>query len=181
MFQVVPQGWSRDVDGAIWLGVERDPPAYSDDNYVRTGDIAVARTLPYWRDLPLPGWALATATSGAPTDPVHGYCSEWWKPEVGWIEICGAYSSFRFGPRPARMASGHVNELHLVNGHAAVVDYIPPGNPNSWIGSGIWIYVYDEAAGAQYHIRSLSTSLGGGTPDAVEAMLVIVRALFPSR
>ena len=178
VFQVVPQGWSHDVDGAIWLGVERDPPAYSDDNYVYTEDIAVARTLPYWRDLSLPGWGLARARSGGLTDPTYGYCAKWWKPEVGTVEICGAYSSFRFGPRPARKVSGHVNELHLINGHAAVVAYLPPGNPNSWAGSGIWIYVYDEAAGAQYHVRSLSPSMGGGNPEDVEAMLVIARSLF---
>jgi hypothetical protein len=178
-FQVVPEGWSYDVDGAIWLGVERDPPAYSADNFVYTEDVAVARTLPYWRDTSLPGWALAWARSGGLTDPAYGYCSKWQKPGVGTVEVCGAYSDIRFGPRPARKASGHVSELHLVNGHPAVVAYLPPGNPNSWAGSGIWIYVYDVAAGAQYHVRSLAPSMGGGNPEDVEAMLVIVRSLFP--
>ena len=52
-------------------------------------------------------------------------------------------------------------------------------NPNSWAGSDIWVFVYDAAAGAQYHVRSsFSYSLGGGNPEDVEAMLAIVRALF---
>ncbi len=169
-FQLAPINWASDLHQGSFF----PPPSYSTPLF--TENIAVARTLPYWRDFPQ-GWNLVWASSGGTEgdDPLHGYCSEWELPELHVVQVCGFYASARLFPAAGKdPASGRVNELRVINGYPAAVSYNPDIDPDDR-GALISVYIYDEGNQAVYGLKGVSYSTLGRN---VETLVEIASSLL---
>ena len=169
IFQVVPDGWEGELD----LGASRGRPGDSAENPVYTTDLAVARTLPYWRDLP--GWTLINATSGGLDDPVYGYCSLWQQatPELQIVIVCGGHASHQGVPRRATYGEFLI-EARVINSRAAIVWYSQP-KPGGPRGSLTEVLVSDVAAGSIHTLEGRTDNLAGAN---IEALISVAHILF---
>ena len=168
-FQIVPAGWTGEV---FWTELVSAPSSSYEAGGAYTEDLTTARTLPYWRDLP--GWALESAQSGGPSDPILGYCA-FFKNGKHTVSICGGHAGGLYGRPPSVDANGNVVETRVIAGYPVVVGYLPAGLPLSWPASRITAYVYEPADGSLYEIYGKSRSLSGSN---VDALLDVVRTFL---
>ena len=172
VYQIVPADWTGEVKPTEFHPA---PDSSWEGGYVETADLAEARGLPYWRDLP--GWTLGKVSSGGPDDPVYGYCATFLRNSVDIVEICGGHAGGRYGQPPSVTTNGRVTETRVIDGQPVLVSYWPRGLPLSRRANRITADVYDPATEGVYEVTGLSYTLLGGN---VEAVLDVVRSLFES-
>ncbi len=172
VFQVVPEGWTGELD----LGGYMAAPGDSADNPGITESLTEARQLPYWRDLP--GWTLDWASTGGLDAPVYGYCARLSLADraVGVVEVCASHAAGRANPSRTKDRFGATVEVRVVNGYAALVSYFPRTSSNWSRISPIEATVYNAAAESVHTIVGWSESLSGSN---VEAVLAVARTMFP--
>ena len=153
-------------------------PEASHKNPVYTEDLAVARTLRYWRDPELPeGWRFDRAISGGLADPAYGYTAEYVNEEgFPAFTLYGYHADARYYPEEASWNDGDsVRWARMVAGRPAVVIHGGPHDTGrSW---PVTVWVYDEATESEYEIIASDWSLTAGSGN-VEAVLAIARSLF---
>ena len=173
VFQVVPEGWTGELD----LGAYVAAPGDSADNPGTTENLTEARQLPYWRDLP--GWTFEWASSGGLDAPVYGYCARLRKadPATGAVEVCASHAAGRANPSRTKARFGATVEVRVVNGHPALLYYYPPTASNWNPISRIEVIVYNAATESIHTIVGWSENLRGSN---VEAVLEVARTMFPS-
>ena len=171
VFQVVPEGWTGELD----LGGYMAAPGDSADNPGITESLTEARQLPYWRDLP--GWTLDWASTGGLDAPVYGYCARLSLADraVGVVEVCASHAAGRANPSRTKDRFGATVEVRVVNGYAALVSYFPRTSSNWSRLSPIEATVYNAAAESVHTIVGWSESLSGSN---VGAVLAVARSLF---
>ena len=176
VYQIVPVGWT----GATKPSVRSERSAsYPLD--ASTTDIAVARTMRYWRDPAVPaGWAfLGAETGGGEIQAMDGYCASW-VTETGEpaLEICGKKGTrYWFSAGEASWHNGASRlETRVVAGRPASVLYgvADPYFPLS-------LRVYDPATDVEYTLRGQHRSVRGWQVDAVIAIAEgMLRSSLPS-
>ena len=185
VYEIVPRGWAGDN-----MTEYVRPPRSSDP--VETEDIAVARTLDFWREPTIPeGWTFDQAISAggdAYGGARYGYCATWWAtdriipeannyahPQMG-VEICADFTSTRYGNRDASWNEGSAaHETRVIAGRPASLRFSPPG-PNHRPSFPTLIEVFDPATGVTYEIEAIDYDLKSN-PEAVVEM---ARSLFES-
>ena len=174
VFQVVPGGWTGELD----LGGYLAAPGDSADEAGTTESLAEARQLPYWRDLP--GWTFIRASSGGLGDPVYGYCASFRKGATGAdgvVDVCASHASGRINPSSTEDRFGATVDVRIINGYPALGYYFPPTSSNWFDGAPIRVTIYDAAAESVYRIEGFTESMRGSN---VEAVLEVARSLFAS-
>ncbi len=175
--QIVPAGWTGEVEEEE----RREAPRSS--AYVQTSDLAVARTLDFWREPTLPeGWTLASASAGGPTDASYGFCSVYVTPEgyIG-VRICGGWATGVGNTADASwtpsLGGGRVGlsvrETRVISGRTATVTYSPQGPGHNELAA-INVWVYSERSGLVYAVY------GAARGSNVEAAIAIAQSLFES-
>ena len=175
--QIVPAGWTGEVEEPE----HREAPRNS--SYDQTSDLAVARTLDFWREPTLPeGWTLASASAGGPTDASYGFCSVYVTREghVG-VRICGGWATDVGNTADASWTQSlgggrtglSVRETRVISGRTATVTYSPPGPGHNELAA-INVWVYSERSGLVYAVY------GAARGSNVEAAIAIAQSLFES-
>ena len=150
VFQVVPEGWTGELDLGSYLAA----PGDSADEAGTTESLTEAQMLPYWRDLP--GWTFIRASSGGLGDPVYGYCASFRKGATsadGVVDVCASHASGRINPSSTEDRFGATADVRIINGYPALGYYFPPTSSNWFDGTPIRVTIYDAAAESVYRIE----------------------------
>ena len=180
VYEIVPRGW----DGDNMTEYVR-PPRYSDP--VETEDIAIARTLDFWREPTVPedwefDWA-ASAGGDAYGGPTYGYCASYLAAERTFpgtsyrlrsrgIEICAGFTISRYVNQVAYWGVG-AHETRVIAGRPARLMFSPPG-PEHDPGFPTRIEVFDPETEVTYRIQVYDYDLKSNTAELIE----MARSLF---
>ncbi len=165
VYQIVPVGWTGATKPSV-----RSERSTSYPLDASTTDVAVARTMRYWRDPAVPaGWAfLGAETGGGEIQAMDGYCAAW-VTETGdpGFDVCGEKGTrYWFSAGEASWHDGASRfETRVVAGRPASVIY-GVGDPYFPLS----LRVYDPATDVEYTIRGKHRSVRGWQVDAVIAI-----------
>ena len=127
--------------------------------WFETSDASEARRrIPNWRDPALPaGWRLRRAEVGTGDAPPRGYMAEYEDAQgylvlmiyVVQVQRLPVYQWAVRGSDDNRLVTRLVTELLVIDGHAGLVSYSPPG-PHHNPYADHRVQIYDEPAGVKY-------------------------------
>ena len=182
IYQFVPADWDGDtLDWEYHVA-----PRYSEVSY--TEDIAVARTLDFWREPTVPeNWMFGSAWSGGgdSTGPEsYGYCALWLTEERRFsgadhpyrnkgFRICGYYAIGRLFQERASWGNQVVTETRVIAGRPARLVYSPAG-PDHVARYYIDIAIYDPQTETEYTVSAEDWTIRSNP----EAVIAILRSLF---
>ena len=123
---------------------------------VKTSDVAEARRLiPLWRDPDLPpGWRLYRAEMGTAYAPYRGYTADYQNAQGSGALVLDVVQEqqlpvYQWAVRGSSVRL--VTELRIIDGHAGLVRYSPPGHRHDPYAD-YKVQIYDAASGIKYWI-----------------------------
>ena len=172
-FFLYEPGWKGE-----YLDSERTAARYGEPGEQREGrifstDLATVRQHPLWREPDLPdGWTLTRGETG--TDGQYGYWAHYAPPGGGFgVNIVIGYRDFLpFSIYSSPTASSLIQEMRIIDGHPALVEYSPVGTPTP---SPPYVIIYHESTGLFYEALGWEPSLKKAGADAV---IAIARSLY---
>ncbi len=185
---LVPRGWDGEIEAqapysAVGSGGASGASTTSNTG-VHTADVAVARTFPLWREPALPpGWKFDQAERGTHSAPDDGY-KAYFINEFSYFGATIYVARITEWPRPLNVYDdgGSIREARLIDGHWALVRYVPwdrlqGPRRDSIRGLSTEAWIFDETAGVMYYVIGLDPKFLGSNVDPV---IEIARSLLPS-
>ena len=172
-FFLYQPGWKGE-----YLDSERTAARYGEPGEQREGrifstDLATVRQHPLWREPDLPdGWTLTHGETG--TDGQYGYWAHYAPPGGGFgVNIVIGYRDYLpFWEASSSTASSRIQEMRMIDGHYALVEYNPVGTA---VLSSPYVAIYHEETGILYEAVGWAPSLKRAGADAT---IAIVRSLY---
>ena len=186
---LTPHDWEGSLEEPVpyrateSAGASVAPAASSPGVY--TTDIAAARGFPLWREPALPaGWRFDHAEMGTIDSPADGYKTAYVN-ELGYFGTMIYVTRRAEWPYPVPMhdvtKKGSIREARMIDGHWALVKYVPPVrlldvNYRERIeGVSTEVRIFIEPAGIIYTVVGLDRNFRGGN---VEPVIEIARSLY---
>ena len=172
-FILYQPGWKGEYEDSERTALQHGEPGEQRAGRIFSTDLATVRRHPLWREPDLPdGWTLTSAEAG--TDGQYGYWAHYAPPGGGFGVniVIGHRDYLPFSRYSSSTGSARVQELRIIDGHPALVEYSPIGTT---VPSPSYISIYHDATGIFYEAFGWAPSLRRAGADA---MIAIVRSLY---
>ena len=173
-FFLYQPGWEGEYPDYERTAALYGEPGEEREGRILSNDLATVRQHPLWREPDVPdGWTLTEATAGM--DGQYGYWAHYAPPGGGYgVNVVIRYIDYLPIREPSSsIASSLTQEMRLIDGRPAVVEYSPEGSGNP---SSPYVAIYDEATGILYEAFAQELSLRRA---GAEGMIAILRSLIP--
>ena len=173
---LIPRGWQGEVEDVEQLDTPAAPVAI-----LATESISEARQIANWREPTLPaGWHFWRASAGSGYDsPVYGYTATY--GDAQGYKAVEILVTGRSGVTHHEPVSGgnSVDELRIIDGHAARVRYDPPVEFPTRPSSPTRVVIFDDVAGLNYIVYGYHPLLRGDIDATVEIARSLYRTMTP--
>ena len=173
-FFLYQPGWDGEYPGYERTAALYGEPGEEREGRILSNDLATVRQHPLWREPDVPdGWTLTEATAGM--DGQYGYWAHYAPTGGGYgVNVVIRYIDYLPIWEPSgSTASSLTQEMRLIDGRPAIVEYSPEGSGNP---SSPYVAIYDEATGILYEAFAQELSLRRA---GAEGAIAILRSLIP--